>query len=332
MTGKRLTALLAALVLLISSAGCSRRGEEDKTPEDGAQTAAPPEDTGPEPGQDGGQDTEQGDLPEDGGTENEDAGKPDGGDGDGPQDGGQEALSVLCAVPGPVAEALAGAELSGWTPEAAEDAADRLQSGEAQAAAIPLGEAARLYNATDGQVRVCALLSVGGWVIAEQGDGIGSIFSLAGQTVAVPENAPEATAVFAYIAGEYGFELGDTLNIEASDDAGSRSPALLPSDLPGNGGQRAAIDLLEEWETVTGNRMWPGMCLAVRADAEDTEALVTAARSAVEGAQSGWTGLEFRWVAGADELRETLDEYLTLLYELDPELIGGFIPDDGFYA
>ncbi len=345
MTGKRLIALLAAFALLSSAAGCSRRGEEEMTPGDGTQTVTPPEDTGSQSGQDDGQDAEQGGRPDtgaDGGTGGEpdgegpdsadpDGGDPDGGEGDGPEDGGQEALSVLCAPPGPVAEALTVAVPSGWTLETAEDAVSRLESGEARAAAIPLGEAARLYNATDGRVRVLALLSLGGWVVAERGDGIGSVFSLAGRTVAVPENAPEAAAVFEYIMREYGFEPGDTVLIEKSADAGSEDIALLPSDLPENGGQRAAIDLLEEWENVTGSRMWPGMCLAVRADAEDADALASAARSAVEGAESGCTGLEFRWVSGAEELRETLEEYLTLLYELDPSLIGGFIPDDGFY-
>ena len=82
---------------------------------------------------------------------------------------------------------------------------------------------------------------------------------------------------------------------------------------------------------MTGQSLWPGLCLAVRQDAEGAEALASAAKKALEGAKA-LPGTEYMYVTGADTLRESLRSYLSLLYRLDPEIIGGYIPDDGFYT
>ena len=307
---KKALALTLALVWIVALGGCIAGGPgETLPPETGGGTQT--EDTGKSPDTTAPDTTPEDTTPPD--TQTEDT---------------APALPVLAGF-GPVAEAV-GAAATGWEFMNTSDAAKLLSDGTAGAAVLSVGEAARIYNETDGAIAVAALLTSGGWVIAEQGDAIRDIFSLAGKTVYVPAGEAEAAAVFGYIAGEYGFEIGSTLKLEASQDARSKTPALLPGDLYGNAAQRAAIDLLAEWKDVTGQSLWPGLCLAVRQDAEGAEALASAAKKALEGAKA-LPGTEYMYVTGADTLRESLRSYLSLLYRLDPEIIGGYIPDDGFY-
>ncbi len=309
---KKALALMLALVWILALGGCVTGGSGETLP--------------PETG---------------GGTQKEDTGKPvdtavpdttpeDTAPPDTQTEDTAPELPVLAGF-GPVAEAVGQAAAGSWTFVNTADAAKQLSDGAAGAAILSVGEAARVYNEADGAVAVAALLTSGGWVIAEQGETIRDIFSLAGKTVYVPAGAAEAAAVFGYIAEEYGFEMGSTLKLEESQDARSRTPALLPGDLYGNSTQRAAIDLLAEWKDVTGQSLWPGLCLAVRKDAEGAEALAGAAKKALEGIK-GTPGTEPAYMTGAEPLREGLRSYLSLLYRLDPKIIGGYIPDDGFYT
>lgn len=308
---KKAVALMLALVFILALGGCiakmpgetlpTETGGGTETEDAGDTEDTTPPDTAPE-------DTE----PEDTGTEDT-----------------TPALPVLAGF-GSLAEAV-GAAAEDWEFINTSDGAKLLSDGTVSAAILPVGEAARLYNETDGEIAITALLTSGGWVIAEQGNAIKDIFSLAGKTVYVPAGEAEAAAVFGYIAEEYGFEIGSTLKLKESEEARGQTPALLPGDLYGNSAQRTAIDLLAEWKDVTGDSLWPGLCLAVRKDAEDAGSLTGAAKKAVEGAKAA-PGTEYVYVTGADSLRESLRSYLSLLYRLDPKIIGGYIPDDGFYT
>ncbi len=306
---KKAVALLLALVWIAALSGCIAKlpGETLPQESDGPETG----DTG-KPADSTPPDTAEDTAPAD--TETQDT---------------APALPLLAGF-GPVAEAVGAAAAEKWEFVNTADAAKMLADGSASAAVLPVGAAARIYNETEGKIAVAALLTSGGWVIAEQGDTVKDIFSLAGKTVYVPTGEEEAAAVFGYIAEEYGFEIGSTLKLEAASDARGKTPALLPGDLYGNSAQRAAIDLLAEWKDVTGESLWPGLCLAVRKDAEGTDSLTGAAKKALEGAKAA-PGMEYAYVTGAEPLRESLRSYLSLLYKLDPKLIGGYIPDDGFY-
>ncbi len=305
---KKTIALVLALMFILALAGCIVREPAETLPDDSSGQTEPPDDT-----------SSDGTTPEDtasGDTTPEDTA------------GGRPVLAV---TPGPAADAVSEAGVKGWELVIASDPEDWLASG--GAAILPVGEAARIYNEAGGKIAVGALLTSGGWVIAESGESVTNFYSLAGKTVYVPAGSPEATAVFAYIAGEYGFEIGSTLMVEESMDARSMSPALLPSDLQGNDHLRAAIDLLAEWKEITGRSLWPGLCLVVskEMDEADASALEDAVKAAVTTAKSPYSSLEYVYISGADTLRETLESYLNLLYGFNPELIGGYIPDDGFY-
>ena len=40
---------------------------------------------------------------------------------------------------------------------------------------------------------------------------------------------------------------------------------------------------------------------------------------------------EFTWIDDPKEMREALELYYSIMFDLDPSLLGGSLPDDGFY-
>lgn len=350
---KKLLAIVLALALVLALAGCLNKNGD--TPDggkppvsdgdpDGSQT--PPEDGdgktdgGDETGGNG-EDKSDGDENKTDGDgnktdgEDKDAGGEDktddsGGDG-GEQDPAEGGSLKLALTPGSAGDALALVSAEGWEVTAGSSAAEGLKAGSYDAAVVSLSDAAKLYRETGGAVDVAALLTSGGWLVAERGDTLSDMLGLAGKVVYAPRNADEAVAVLGYIGLQYGFDLGDTLVIEPVDDAASQDVALLPDGGMGDG-QRTALSLLTEWTNATGSELLPGMVLAVRSDLEQ-EALdgLLAALEAAVSASSDTEVTKFVFITGADELWEALEGHLERLYGVNPEVVGGSIPDDGFF-
>lgn len=315
---KKLIAIVLALALLLALAGCKNTGD---TENGGGQEP-------PEGGQSGGgQDPSEDNTTDNGKTDDNDPSD----DGDDRQDPPDEGGVTVALTSGSAAGAFASVAARGREVVTDASAAEGVKAGDYDAAVIAVADAARLYRESGGAVNVAALLTSGGWVVAEKGEMIDGILGLGGKTVYAPEGAGDAMAVLGYIAGEYGFEVGDTIKIEAASDAASRDVALLPEDGVGEG-QRAALNLLAEWEYATGRELLPGLCLVVRSDMETDvfDALLEAVKNAVSAA-SDTDATKYIFVTGTGELRNTLEDYLELLYGVDSSVIGGSIPDDGFY-
>ncbi len=312
------TALLLALLLTL--AGCKNIGKPAEG--DGTSSAGTETSDGKESLPAGGPTDGAGSSTESTGGDGETAG---GESQEPPQDSGltvaltaSPSASVFAALADEDRQVLAGG-------------AESLKAGTADAAVLTVSEAARLYRESGGSVNVAALLSSGGWVIAEKGTGIDGVLGLGGKTVYAPEDAGEAMAVLGCIAGEYGFEVGKNLKIEAVSDPENRDVALLPEGGTG-AGQRTALSLLSEWEYATGRELLPGLCLVVRSDMEDgTLKELLEASSAVCAGAADTDYTEYLYLSGEGELRGALEDYLELLYGADSAVIGGSIPDDGFY-
>ncbi len=234
-----------------------------------------------------------------------------------------------------------------------------LASGALDAAVVPVDAAARIYAETDGKVSIAAVTAAGGWGIVERGNAVHNIWDLAAKTVWTDADASVSTQLFTYVAERYDFIVGDTLKLESVPAAklAEQDLALMPAKLAGvtlvrDPDTHKALDLGEEWTAITGSDFLPAACLVVSADMtdQDLEALkadLKASQEAVSDSldkavalglaanqEEAWASLEcltFTWLEGADTVREALYDYFSVLYRLDPELIGGYIPDDGFY-
>lgn len=234
-----------------------------------------------------------------------------------------------------------------------------LSSGELDAAIVPVNTAARIYNATDGKARIAAVTASGGWGIIERGNSVHNIWDLASKTVWMAEEYPDAAKLFAYIAERYDFILGDTLKLETVpvSELPDCELALMPAELAGvtivrDPGTSMALDMGEEWTEVTDSSFLPAACLVVGESVSDGDltALLAALKTSQEtvsdnldkavalgladNQEEAWASVEylkFMWLEGADTIREELADYFSMLFDIDPELIGGYIPDDGFY-
>lgn len=234
-----------------------------------------------------------------------------------------------------------------------------LASGALDAAIVPVDAAARIYAETDGKVRIAAVTAAGGWGIVERGNAVHNIWDLAAKTVWTDADAPVSVQLFTYIAERYDFIVGDTLKLESVPAAKliEQDLTLMPAKLAGitlvrDADTHKALDLGAEWAEITGSDFLPAACLVVGADMADADldglkADLKASQEAVSDSldkavalglaanqEEAWASLEclsFTWLEGADTVREALYDYFSVLYRLDPQLIGGYIPDDGFY-
>lgn len=347
---KRITALLLALAMIFALAGCIR---EQGVPD---TTAGTPDTGGPQGG-------ETGDTSAPPTDSRDPSMPPDSGDGPDPvtppTDVDPDAVKL--GLMGDAAAMGAAGLYGGGTAlvTGVTDPGKDLTSGALDAVIVPVDTAAKLYAATDGKVRIAAVTARGGWSVIERGNTVHDIWGLASKTVYAAQEYPGALKLFTYIAEQYGFIIGDTLKLESvplSELAG-HDLTLMPAVLAGvtrvrDADTHEALNVGEEWNAVTGSAFLPAACLLVRADMaeEDLTALKAALKASQEtvsdnldsvvalglaaSQEEAWASLEcleFMWLEGADSIREELADYFRVVVQIDPELIGGYIPDDDFY-
>lgn len=349
---KKITALLLALALTAALAGCIKDGG-GTTPTDPPGTGAQ-QDTGGKgttPPTGTGEDTDPVTAPPDSGEDTEPVTPPEDTDPDALRLGLMSDAAALGAA------GLYGGAYTLVT-NVTDPAAD-LASGALDAAIVPVDTAARIYAGTDGKIQIAAVTAKGGWGIIERGNTVHDIWGLASKTVYAAREYPVALELFTYIAEQYDFIIGDTLKIESvplaeltGHDLTLMPAALVGETLVRDADTRMALDVGQEWTEITGTSFLPAACLVVRESVTDGElrellaALKTSqetvsdnldkavALGLAENQEEAWASVEyldFMWLEGADTIREELLDYYSALVQIDPDLIGGHIPDDGFY-
>jgi NitT/TauT family transport system substrate-binding protein len=162
-----------------------------------------------------------------------------------------------------------------------------LISGELDMAAVPTNVACTLYNKTDGLINIVAINTLGVLYILENGDSVNSVYDLLGKTIYATGQGSNPQYVLEYILTEYGFTVGEDVNIEylASDELATKMAAgdidlcMLPvpnstTVLAKNENVRVAISLSDEWEIVTnGESVLTQGCIVARKDTVSDEAL-----------------------------------------------------------
>ena len=154
-----------------------------------------------------------------------------------------------------------------------------LIKGEVDIAALPLNMAANLYKKTDGKIKMLAINTLGVLHVLSKDDSIKSVADLKGKTVYSSGQGATPEYIVNYILRKNGLEPGKDVTIEyktAHNELatlaveGSVDICILPEPfvskvLSKNESYKRVLDLTEEWGKVSSAKLAQG-CLVARAD------------------------------------------------------------------
>ncbi len=244
-----------------------------------------------------------------------------------------------------------------------------LINGGCDIAALPTNAAATVYNKTQGGVQLLALNTLGVLylVVNEDALTVKSMADLDGMTVYVPAQNPTFLFQALCDAAEVDVTIDNTYaqpaDLRTALAAGEVDAAVLPEPMvtiacAANGALVPALDLTAQWEEVYPEDSLVQGCVVARTEfvqaypeavdafleeygasiayaQEEHEAAAglieqtgVFADAAVAQAAIGRCNLCF--ITGA-EMRESMDEFLQILYGIAPESIGGDMPGEDFY-
>lgn len=249
--------------------------------------------------------------------------------------------------------------------------APALTKGEIDIAAVPANLASVIYNNTNGGIKVLAVNATGVLYIVERGNSIQSFADLAGKKLYATGEGATPEYSLRYLLKANGLDGDNAPEIQWCADTTealsyiSNDPdaiAMLPqpfvtvaqtkvSDL------RIAIDINEQWKNENDGASMTTGVLVVRTEfaekypqqlktfMEEYAASVEFANENTEQAaqlignyeivkapiaQKALPYCNICCITG-DELRQCLGSYLSALNEMNPQSIGGTLPEDGLY-
>ena len=246
-----------------------------------------------------------------------------------------------------------------------------LANGDYDIAAVATNVAANLYNQTSGGVQICALNTYGVLYILENGDTIQSMADLAGKTIYATGQGANPEYVLNYLLTQNGLTPGEDVTVEYMDSnllmtemaAGTYEVCMLPvpavtSVLMQNSDVRTALDLTEEWNKVTDEGVLTMGCVVVRTEfaQENPEAVkaflseyadsISYVQENVEEASqlcetygivakaavaaAAIPDCNLCCVTGGD-IQSAIEPYYNVLFEANPDSIGGALPVEDFY-
>ena len=250
---------------------------------------------------------------------------------------------------------------------APDEVTGKIISGELDIAAVPTNVAATLYNKTEGQVQIAALNTMGVLYVLETGDTIQSVADLAGKTIYATGQGSTPEYALNLVLEKNGLTPGEDVEIVfAADNAsGEAQVALLPqpfvtSVLTQNENVRVALDLTEEWDkAVNGESGLTMGCVVVRKEfaEQNKEALdrfldeykqsVETVTSEEGLAHAAELAEQYNIIKAAvaekaipecnivfvegDEMQQIAGGFLQVLYDANPQAVGGQLPNDDFY-
>ena len=245
-----------------------------------------------------------------------------------------------------------------------------LTNGTVDIAAIATNAAAVLSAKNEGSIQVLAINTLGVLYILEKGDTVHSMADLAGKTLYCPSNTKGANPehILNHLLTGNGVDPAE-VNIEwltpqeitaklTSSDSGicmlpvPAATALMVQD----SAVREAVSLSDAWKDLEGTEL-PMGCLVARAQfIEDSDPAVIEAFldlygdsiSFMEGEGAGSLAVELGILPSekvaekaipqcaltlitGQEMRDMLEDYYTILFQVEPKSIGGGLPYDSFY-
>ncbi len=253
---------------------------------------------------------------------------------------------------------------------AADEITGRLIQGDLDMADLPTNAISTLYNKTEGKIVCLGVNTLGVLYILEHGESINSIADLEGKTILASGQGSTADLVLNYLLDAAGvtaeiYWASEHTEAAALALAGDYDVVMLPepfvtnvmSKMTEENSFRTALNLSEAWKEVTGKELTMGG-IAVRkafleenpeavlefindyklsieftnSDPEAAGALIEKydiAKAAV--AQSAIPRCNIVWLTG-DEYKGVLKDFLNVLFEKNPQTVGGAMPGEDFYA
>ena len=253
----------------------------------------------------------------------------------------------------------------------ADEVSPKLMQGELDIACVPANLASVLYNRTDGGIVTLAVNTLGVLYIVENGNSVQSMADLAGRTIVASGKGSTPEYALRYLLTENGIDPDTGVTIDwksehsecvASLASGAATIAMLPqpfvtvaqTQLPD---LRVALDLTEQWNALGGDSQLITAVLLVRSEFLDQHPQAVArfmeeyAASAAfvndQPAEAAVLVEKYGIVKAAvaekaipacnivcllgDEMKTAASGYLQVLFDQNPESVGGKLPGDDFY-
>jgi NitT/TauT family transport system substrate-binding protein len=242
-------------------------------------------------------------------------------------------------------------------------------SGEVSVATIPSNLAAVLYNKMQGGIKIVSVNTMGVLYIVENGDTVSSIEDLAGKTLYATGQGATPEYVLNKILKENGLEdvnveyMGAHADLANAVAAGDVSLALLPepyvsSVLAQNTDVTVKLDINEEWRKIFGEDAGMPMGVTVVSDAlaSDTASMnqliadyTASVDYVLSDTDSAAADIVAKQIVGAEAVAKAaiprcgisfitgedcaaiLDDYFQVMFESNPQSLGGAIPDQDIY-
>ena len=253
---------------------------------------------------------------------------------------------------------------------AADEIVGKISSGELDIAAVPTNVGATLYKKTEGGVQLAALNTLGVLYILENGETIQSIEDLAGKSMVATGQGSTPEYALNLILEKNGLKDSVEVEYKAEHSevppmllSGEASIALLPqpfvtSVLAQNENIRVALDVTEEWnKAVEGASDLTMGCVIVRKEfaennKEALDAFLDEYKESVEfvnanPAEAAQISEKFDIIKAAvaakaipecnivfiegDDMQRIASGCLQVLFEANPQSVGGAVPDEAFY-
>lgn len=244
-------------------------------------------------------------------------------------------------------------------------------SGECAIAALPTNVAVKLFNKSEGKLKLLALNTLGVLYLIQNGENVSTLADIAGKTVYVPgagANPEYITAALIQSAGIENVTVDATTYpspdaLQAAIASNQISLAVLPepkvtATLSANSDVSVALNLTEEWEAVNGENTLVQGCLVVNtAFAEEHPAEIAKFledyKASVEYISAGSDdAIEMIVDAGilpkaaiakkalpncnicyiaGEDMKPVMNTFCEKIFAYDKTSIGGALPADSFY-
>lgn len=246
----------------------------------------------------------------------------------------------------------------------------KLMTGEYDIAAIPTNLAATLYQKSEGKVKVIAVNTLGVLYLVTKDNAVSSLDDLQGKNILASGQGTIAEYALNYVLEENGYKIGNDVTVEFTTEhsesvakalAGGYDVVLLPEPfvsqlIAKDASFSVGVNLTEEWEKVGGATLTMG-CLAVNAAfyENNKQAVASFLKDYAESAKFVNENIddaaalieEHDIMAAAvaklaipnsnivcytgEEMKTALEGCYEVLFEQNPQIIGGSMPDDDFY-
>ena len=252
-----------------------------------------------------------------------------------------------------------------------EGAPDVLQTAlinkELDMAALPTNVAAVLNSKTNGEIQILAVNTLGVIYLMSNDESIKAVSDLEGKTILSAGKGTTTESVLNYLLSENSVNAeiefaAEHAEVIAKAKAGGYDVILLPEPFvtqmkAQDAGFNVAIDLTKEWKALGGGELTMG-CIAIRKEFADNnpeavKAFIDDYNASVEfvnkNPEEAGTLIEKFDIAKAavaskaipncnmvvltgEEMKTSVNAYLTVLHTANPKAVGGSIPGDGFYC